>query len=42
MDGGTLSCPDGKDGTTTKCAGGTAEVKLSKSDARGISMMHYK
>ena len=39
---GTLSCPDGKGGTTTKCVGGTAEVKLSKIDARIISMMHYK
>jgi len=39
---GTLTCPDGKGGTTTICEGGTAEVKLSKRDARILSMIHYQ
>jgi len=39
---GTLHCSDGKGGTTTTCDGGTAVVKLAKSDARILSMMHYK
>ena len=39
---GTLHCPDGKGGITTVCVGGTAEVKLSKSDGRILSMIHYK
>jgi hypothetical protein len=39
---GTLRCPDGKGGTTTHCVGGTAEVKLSKTDGRILSVMHYK
>jgi hypothetical protein len=39
---GTLHCPDGKGGTTLICVGGTAEVKLSKSDGRIVSMIHYK
>lgn len=39
---GTLQCPDGKGGTTTQCVGGTAEVQISKTDARIILMMHYK
>ena len=28
---GTLRCPDGKGGTTMVCAGGVAEVRISKS-----------
>jgi NTF2 fold immunity protein len=39
---GTLRCPDGHGGTTTHCVGGTAEVRISKVDARIISMIHYK
>lgn len=39
---GTLTCPDGKGGTTTMCVGGTAAVKLSKLDARILFMIHYK
>jgi len=39
---GTLRCPDGKGGITTDCVGGTAEVKLSKSDGRVLKMIHYK
>ena len=40
--GGTLRCPDGKGGFTTDCDGGTAVIKLSKSDGRILFMMHYK
>ena len=40
--GGTLRCPDGKGGTTTKCLGGTAVVKISKLDGRILFMTHYK
>ena len=39
---GTLHCPDGKGGTTTICVGGVAVVKISKIDARVVSMIHYK
>ena len=39
---GTLTCPDGKGGTTTMCVGGTAVVRLSKRDGRILSMNHYK
>jgi hypothetical protein len=39
---GTLHCPDGKGGTTTRCVGGAAEVKLSKADGRILAMIHYK
>jgi hypothetical protein len=39
---GTLRCSDGKGGITTLCDGGTAVVKISKTDARIIAMMHYK
>ena len=39
---GTLHCPDGKGGVTTLCDGGTAEVKLSKTDGRILRMGHYK
>ena len=40
---GTVQCSDGHGGTTTTmCVGGAAEVKISKIDARIISMMHYK
>jgi len=40
---GTLYCPDGTLSTTTQmCKGGTAVVKLSKTDARILFMMHYK
>jgi NTF2 fold immunity protein of polymorphic toxin system component len=35
---GTLPCPDPK----TSCIGGVAEVKISKDDARILSMIHYK
>lgn len=36
---GTLYCSDGKDGL---CAGGTADVKVSKADGRVLKMIHYK
>ena len=39
---GTRRCPDGKGGFTTDCVGGTAVIKLSKSDGRVLFMMHYK
>jgi hypothetical protein len=39
---GTLRCPDGKGGVTTMCVGGTAEVKLSKTDGHILNMIHYK
>jgi hypothetical protein len=39
---GTLHCPDGRGGTTTHCVGGVAEVRISKVDARVVSMIHYK
>ena len=39
---GTLRCPDVKGGVTTMCFGGTAEVKLSKTDGRILKMIHYK
>ena len=39
---GTLHCSDGKGGVTTTCVGGTAEVKLSKTDGRIMKMIHYK
>ncbi|PYX86037.1 MAG: hypothetical protein DMG68_16570 [Acidobacteria bacterium] len=39
---GTLHCSDGKGGITTMCVGGTAEVKLSKTDGRILKMIHYK
>jgi len=39
---GTLHCSDGKGGVTTSCVGGTAEVKLSKTDGRILRMIHYK
>ena len=39
---GTLRCPDGRSGFTTCDEGGVATVKLSKEDARIISMIHYK
>jgi NTF2 fold immunity protein len=40
--GGTLRCPDGKGGVTTECDGGVAVVRISKSDARILYMMHSK
>ena len=40
--GGTLRCPDGKGGFTTDCEGGTAVVKLSKTNGRVLFMLHYK
>jgi NTF2 fold immunity protein len=40
--GGTLRCPDGKGGTTTKCDGGVAVVKISKMDARILFVIHGK
>jgi hypothetical protein len=39
---GTLRCSNGKGDVTTLCAGGTAEVKLSKADGRVLQMIHYK
>jgi hypothetical protein len=40
---GTLWCSDGNGGRTNRmCVGGAAEVRLSKVDARIISMIHYK
>ena len=39
---GTLRCPDGKGGLApeTLCDGGVAVVRISKDDARVISMTH--
>jgi hypothetical protein len=39
---GTLHCPDSRGGMTKDCDGGTAEVKLSKANARVLKMIHYK
>ena len=39
---GMLRCPDGRGGTTTQCEGGVAVVQISKTDARILSMTHYK
>ena len=39
---GTLNCPDGKGGTTTRCNGGTALVRISKIDGRILRMIHYQ
>jgi len=39
---GTLHCPDGKGGITTKCLGGVAVVKISKSNGRILYMLHGK
>jgi len=39
---GSLHCSDGRGSTTTHCVGGVATVKLSKVDARILSMIHYK
>jgi hypothetical protein len=39
---GTLHCPDGKGGVTSACDGGVAVVRISKTDARILSMKHYK
>ena len=39
---GTLHCPDGKGGVTATCDGGTAEVKLSKTDGRILRVIHYE
>jgi hypothetical protein len=39
---GTLWCDDGKGGRTNDCVGGTAEVRISKLDARILNMIHYK
>ena len=39
---GTLRCENGKGSITTECAGGVAVVKLSKTNARIISMIHGK
>jgi len=38
---GTLHCP-GDNGDSTRCVGGTAEVKLLKTDGWILRMMHYK
>jgi hypothetical protein len=39
---GTLNCADGKGGTTRICVGGVAEIKLSATDARILSVHHGK
>jgi hypothetical protein len=39
---GTLRCPDGKGGVTSSCVGGAAEIQISKTDARILSMKHGK
>jgi hypothetical protein len=39
---GTLHCPNSDGHDTVGCKGGVAVVKISKSDARIISMIHYK
>jgi hypothetical protein len=39
---GTLHCKDSKGNDAVFCPGGTAVVELSKSDARIISLRHYK
>jgi hypothetical protein len=40
---GTLHCPEGEGGTTTTiCHGGVAVVEISRTDARILSMVHYK
>ncbi len=39
---GTVRCPDDKGGISTQCDGGVAVVRISKVDARIISMTHYK
>lgn len=39
---GTLHCPDGEGGSTTLCDGGVAVIRISKADARILSMIHYQ
>jgi hypothetical protein len=39
---GTLHCKDSKGRNIDVCAGGVAEVKISKVDGRILSMMHTK
>jgi hypothetical protein len=39
---GTLTCSDGKGGSTTSCAGGVAVVEISKTDGHVISVAHFK
>jgi hypothetical protein len=39
---GTLTCPDGHGGVSTLCLGGTAVVRIAKSDGRILFMTHYK
>jgi hypothetical protein len=39
---GTLRCPDGHGGMTTDCEGGTAQVRIAKSDGRILFMIHHK
>jgi hypothetical protein len=39
---GTLHCPDGRGGITTHCVGGTAGVRISKTDGRIMDMGHGK
>ena len=39
---GTLTCSDGKGGTTHVCVGGTAQVRLSEIDGRILSTVHFK
>lgn len=39
---GTLHCRDAKGHVTTACMGGVAVVRISKSDGRILSMIHYK
>ncbi len=39
---GTLRCPDGKGGTTTRCVGGVAVVHIAQRDGRILKMWHTK
>jgi len=39
---GTLRCPDGKGGVTTQCDGGVAIVRISKSNAQVLFIVHEK
>ncbi|MGA9528140.1 MAG: YbbC/YhhH family protein [Terriglobales bacterium] len=39
---GTLHCRDEKGDMATSCAGGTAEIRIAKEDARVLFMIHYK
>lgn len=39
---GTLHCTDRNGAITTHCVGGAAEAKISKADARILSLVHYE